>query len=323
MKTNTLPLYRDGSRLMVFDPSRPRKTRHQRSHVGRRAWRSMVWGQAAGWNYREVDLERLNNCPVNAAWYRLPERGPVDADSLADVLFILLQTPAVETFSAEETDVDLRLILCDRRKTRRLLIENSSLWAEALKILEGKSLIEAKLSRLLLREVPTPDHCIDPFSFSRFGFSQDILEISWSEFQVRSFLPFLQGGRVRQVRQLDRLIPLFRKEDEKGLRRLQHFLLTSTGRFSADWIVFASHFKKQQDRLAFLDLLPREKADKIAARKIPLEVVHLIRDRADRHGLRKIDIQPCWVYHSTLLNLRFLGDLYRLAGFLGLRSLPP
>ena len=136
----------------MLHPFSKNASKKSRKRQGAASSRRQVWPNAHRWPYVDFDRdqrvrESLNSTRdrhVVAAWENLSHVEGWSPIVLADVLLLLIETPFVETRhlpalpNFEDSCIDLRPWLCDREKTRELLVRYAEDWTEAVRILKKR-----------------------------------------------------------------------------------------------------------------------------------------------------------------------------------------
>lgn len=285
-KPDYLPLYRDGDRLLASELVVAKKRIHRRHPgTGRRAMHLLAWPNARWWRSRAVasadDLAASRHPgrdqSVFDAWQRLGRFRRWDAESFADALHLLIETPAVEIFGAEpvpERDGDPRLALADRERLREWLVKKSRFWDEACAMLATDGRLTESDARRLRRHRPDEHRCVDPRALVHFRCTADLFSLRWEERTVRSILSWFRGGSLREVRRADAFAEEWLAE---GWDRpaLQRFLLDVRAESAAPWLARASFVRTPGRRRFFLEHLRNREARQRSPHRISFQ--HIMR----------------------------------------------
>lgn len=329
MKPDYLPLYRDGSRLLMPDLAEFTKTRAQREKrysraPGKASSRLLAWPNARWW--RAIEIRNARDLPesrhpqrdaaVQASWKRLGAFQKWDAASFADALHVLIEAPSVEVVHCgpmPEREGDPRPGLGDREAVRAWLVAKASLWGAAIDLLEKDGrLTAAQAGRLRLRR-PTRDRCPDLHALVHFHCTADLLSIRWDERVVRSTLPFFRGGSLTKVRKAAAMVEATMAGDLKSVTLLQRFLAGTDATQAAPWLVLAGAVRDPERRRHFIERLAAAEARMKSPHRVPLSLIELIEKRAKRAKQPSLELAGLFTVVERRLDPAIFADGLALA----------
>lgn len=338
MKLIYTPAFRVSERLLVLDrnflPFSKRTSKKKRRNKGPVPSRLWTWPNAIRWYYVDHDrnqairesLSSDRDQALVAAWTRLGAVETWSPSVLADVLLILIETPFVESryLSAlpkfDRDSVDLRPWLCDREKTRELLSRSADQWDAALDQLQSGVLGKYMYFDPIKSFRPSGHTCPDLYALSKFGYRGDILDLSWTEFEIRAGLPLLRGGSIDTVRNALFSIEYAGETDPELLSRLQRFLFETNSRRAADWIYVAEQFPESGQTRRFLDWASSLTFDLGDPRVLPEGLIRRIGEREIRKRAEDLQFGPLYRILEKSLDPALLDDALTLADDAGLQS---
>ncbi|MAS93627.1 MAG: hypothetical protein CMO55_10580 [Verrucomicrobiales bacterium] len=325
------PAFRVSDRLLVLDrrssPAKNQVAKKRRRRQGTISSRQMVWTNADHWNY--VDLEKdqyvrdqlksVRDRSIVSAWDRIGSAEEWSPYLLADIILILLETPFVEsTYLLKLPDfglstIDIRPWLCDRSAIRELLVRYSSDWDQAIQILNQKELAEHYRYDFLKAHRPSQDRCPDLHALFRFGYKGDVLDLKWSEVEVRSALPFLWGGSLEAVKDVLALLEETGKSDPEKFAFLQRFVCSTNSNKAADWISLARNLSNWEQIHHFLGWVQNKTFELTNPRHLPCKLIRSLGERAIRNGRNDLHLSQVHDILKYELEPELLFDALALA----------
>ena len=289
--------------------------------------RDQLWPTGKWWHYTAFESNapipesrsEHRDLAVLSTWENLGNVREWNATTLADILYLHIETPFVERICAAplnigaNTAMDIRPWLSDREAIGKLFRLLAVHWTEAVNQLRWEKRISRLAFEKLSNQAPTQDRCFDPYALVHFGHLADVEKLTWKETEVRSSFAFFRGGSIRQVRQAMKVVDSILLSDSASSTSLLRFLVGANFCCAASWVRLLQLFPEPRHQQHFLERLGQSSAKSHSPDKELDRLFHKVAKRGQRHDRSALELAGLFQIVEKKIKPKAFEDMIELS----------